>query len=42
MSNPLRLDAFVSAEIPVVISDLPPRVAERRCALWSSARGVTH
>ena len=32
MSNPLRFDVFVSAEIPVVTSDLPPGLAERR---WS-------
>jgi glyoxylase-like metal-dependent hydrolase (beta-lactamase superfamily II) len=32
MSNPLRFDVFVSAQIPVVTNDLPPGVAERR---WS-------
>jgi glyoxylase-like metal-dependent hydrolase (beta-lactamase superfamily II) len=32
MSNPLRFDVFASAEIPVVTSDLPPGLAERR---WS-------
>jgi glyoxylase-like metal-dependent hydrolase (beta-lactamase superfamily II) len=32
MSNPLRWDVFVSAQIPVVTSDLPPGAAERR---WS-------
>jgi hypothetical protein len=30
MSNPLRFDVFVSVEIPVVTSDLPPGLAERR------------
>ncbi|HEY6345509.1 MAG TPA: MBL fold metallo-hydrolase [Bryobacteraceae bacterium] len=32
MSNPLRWEVFVSAQIPVVTSDLPPGLAERR---WS-------
>lgn len=32
MSNPLRWDVFVSAQIPVVTNDLPPGATERR---WS-------
>src|ERR1700730_15442952 len=32
MSNPLHWHVFVSTQIPVVTSDLPPGVAERR---WS-------
>ena len=32
MSNPLQWHVFVSTQIPVVISDLPPGVTERR---WS-------
>jgi len=32
VSNPLQWDVFVSTQIPVVTSDLPPGVAERR---WS-------
>ena len=32
MSNPLQWHVFVSTQIPVVTSDLPPGVAERR---WS-------
>src|ERR1700757_2788532 len=32
MSNPLQWQGFVSTQIPVVTSDLPPGVAERR---WS-------
>src|ERR1700733_1201689 len=32
MSNPLRFDVYVSAQIPVVTNDLPPGVSERR---WS-------
>lgn len=32
MSNPLRFDVLVSAQIPVVTNDLPPGVVERR---WS-------